>query len=145
MVRIFSIGVCVLFVTLAVLPFSHAYVATHGKLTSYTGACPPTGCPPSMMTPMAGPMAGPMPGYGPAAAGSIPGYGSPMGMPMPGQPGPNMGAAPPRRMPSRISKVKAPAPPPCMPIQCGPVGCAPPPCGPIGCPPPMCKPPVRWY
>jgi hypothetical protein len=133
MVRIFSIGVCVLFVMLAVLPSSHAYVATHGKLTSYTGAYPPTGYPPSMMTPM--------PGYGPAAAGTIPGYGSPMGMPMPGQPGPYMGAAPPRR----ISKVKAPAPPPCMPIQCGPVGCAPPPCGPFGCPPPMCKPPVRWY
>jgi hypothetical protein len=138
MVRIFSISVCVLFVTLAVLPFSHAYVASHGKLTSYTTGCTPAGCPPSMGAPMQA--------YGPAAGGSIPGYGSPMGMPMAVQPPPYMGAVPPRR----ISKVKAPPRPcfpmqACGPIQCGPVGCAPPPCGPIGCPPPMCKPPVRWY
>ena len=53
MVRIFLVGLSVFLVMLVALPASHAYISTHGKITTYARGCPPTGCPPTV-APMGG-------------------------------------------------------------------------------------------
>jgi len=123
MVRISVASLCVILLTLVVLSGADAYMARHGKITTYSpGVCPPTGCPPTQaMQP---------------PAGYYPYQGMPAHYPKP--------IVKCKRPPMPVC-----LPPTCGPVQCGPppcrpMGCAPPPCGPVMCAPP-CKRPVVWY
>ena len=68
MVRILSVSLCAFLLILVALPAGHAYVATHGKITTYARGAgyPPGGCPPAYgAAPM---MMGPYPPMGMHAA-----------------------------------------------------------------------------